>query len=240
MTLRFEWGAADKLQKITTSFDDLHAKQEYLTRRRAADVPTLFFGYHGQSPAVFRVAEGAGAPSVPTGPPVLRKDAKGVLFAGETPAPEGGWLYPVLANHPLIDPGAVALLDGEIATTIAGNSYFNPFVWDGLHVFRLRYDSAGRVAEARELGANNLIRFVWSNHQLQTLTAFDISDKAERQVYKRSMGYDGDQLTSETVEYGGKSYKITYLYQGNAMASAAFTDTGAHDSSEHKVRFVIP
>jgi hypothetical protein len=244
MTVKFEWGPSGRLQRISTAFDDARAKQDYLAHltRRMSDFPALYFGYRPEIAPVFRVAEGTSAPPVPAGLPMLRRDGKGLAFIGESPAPaDGGWSYPVLPNHPLVDRGAVALLDSEIAMTVAGNSYFNPFVWDGLHVFRLRYDSLGRAAEAREAGVPSVIRFEWRNHQLMSVTAFDITDpKAERQTYKRSMAYEGDLLVTENVEYGGKSYKITYGYQGDKLLSASFTDNGAHDGSERKIKFVLP
>ncbi len=246
MTVKFEWGPGDQLQRIVTAFDDVKAKQDYLahqTRRAggAAEPSSVFFGYRPGIALVFRVAEGLAMPPAQSGLPALRRDAKGWTFSGEGSATEGGWNYPVLTNHPLVDAGAVALLDGEIATSIAGNSYFNPFVWDGLHIFRLQYDKLGRVEAAREIGTANLVRFEWRNHQLLSLTAYDVTDpKPEHPTYKRSMAYDGDLLISENVEFGNKSYKIIYVYQGNALASAAFTDNGAHDGAERKIKFVLP
>ena len=79
---------------------------------------------------------------------MLLHDAKGELtFNGEPAKSAGatGWRYPVLLNHSMLDPDVVSFVDGPVASGVAGNSYFNPFVWDGLHVFRFQYDRLGRA-----------------------------------------------------------------------------------------------
>lgn len=251
MEVRFEWGTDGKLRTIGTTFDDAKARQDYVARvAKMPGVPgepqILFFDYQTGFPQVYRVAEGQSAPAVQPGSPVLFPalfhDTKGELtFNGEGAKPAGntGWRYPVLVNHRMLDPDVVALVDGPVATGMAGNSYFNPFVWDGLHVFRFQYDRMGRVESAREVGVPNLVRFEWRNDQLASLTAYDVSDaKAERSVYRRTMNYEGSLLTAETVDFGGKSYKIIYRYLNGALQEAAFSDTGAHDGADRKVRFL--
>jgi tetratricopeptide (TPR) repeat protein len=255
MEVKFEWAADGRLRKVATSFDDAKAAQDYMARvaKRpgvAGEPQSLFFEYLTGFPQVYRVAEGQSAPvSQPvaqpvaqTGPPAVFRDSKGELtFNGEGAKPAGntGWRYPVLLNHPMLDPNVLSLVDGPVATGMAGNSYFNPFVWDGLHVFRFQYDKLGRVESAREVGVPNLVRFEWRNDQLAGLTAYDVSDAAaERSVYRRTMTYEGALLTAETVDFAGKSYKIIYRYVSGALQEASFSDTAAHDGAERRIRFL--
>jgi hypothetical protein len=71
-------------------------------------------------------------------------------------------------------------LGGPVATGVAGNSYFNPFVWDSLHVFRFQYDKLGRVESARKLAFPAWFRFEWRNDQLGRFDCYDVSDAPKR------------------------------------------------------------
>src|SRR5207342_2460748 len=58
----------------------------------------------------------------------------------------------VLASNPSVDPLAIQRLTGKnITQGIAGNRFFNPYVWEKLYYFRFTYDEAGRVVRAQEL-----------------------------------------------------------------------------------------
>jgi hypothetical protein len=52
------------------------------------------------------------------------------------------------------------------------------------------------------------------------------------------MSYSAGKLISETVDYGGKQYRIIYKYVGDKLSEAEFEDTGAHDGVERRVRFL--
>lgn len=247
MAVKFEWGTDGKLRKVATSFEDAKARQDYVARAAKrpgapAEPQTLFFDYQTGFAQVYRVAEGQSAPATQAGPPVLFRDSRGeVTFNGDGVKPAGntGWRYPVLLSHPMFDPDVLSFLESPVATGVAGNSYFNPFVWDGLHVFRFQYDKLGRVESAREVGVPNLVRFEWRNDQLAGLTAYDVSDaKTERSIYRRTMTYEGALLTAETVDFAGKSYKIIYRYLSGALQDASFSDNGAHDGAERRIRFL--
>ena len=58
----------------------------------------------------------------------------------------------LLLNNPYVDPVAIQNLTGKnVALGIAGNHFFNPFVWEKVYYFRLTYDDSGRVSRAQEL-----------------------------------------------------------------------------------------
>ncbi len=80
-----------------------------------------------------------------------------------------------------------------MATGIAGNSFFNPFIWDGLHYFNLAYDSQGRLATAREWNADNLVRFTWSGDRLSEIQAF--RKESPTPYYQRTISYSGAMIT---------------------------------------------
>ena len=61
--------------------------------------------------------------------------------------------------------------------------------------------------------------------------------KTKRVVYRRTMLYERKTLVSETVDYEGKSYKISYKFQ-DGTPHADFTDNGAHDGYQRHVRFL--
>jgi tetratricopeptide (TPR) repeat protein len=140
-------------------------------------------------------------------------------------------------GNPTVNMQVIALLEGRTPTTgVAGNPYFNPFVWSGLHRFDLVYDESGRVEQASEIGTTRITRFQWDGNRLQNLAVFADKD-TERPVYRRSLSWAGDRLTAENVEYGGRQYKITYKYVGDRLTEAEFDDSGAHDGLARTVRF---
>jgi len=68
----------------------------------------------------------------------------------------------LLQESPQFNAAALSVLEGPLATGIAGNSFFNPFIWDGLHYFSLTYDTEGRMSsgpgmERRQPGALYLV-----------------------------------------------------------------------------------
>jgi len=153
----------------------------------------------------------------------------------EGTAGTGKGIYLGLPNHPVVDPLMVERLTGKrVATIIAGNPYFHPFVWDGIYVFIAEYDDKGRVKSARQIpGAGQAPRtldFKWDGLRLTEI--------AERGGdYKRTMTYNGDKLTMETIAFRGKSSKIEYKYKGDQLLEAVCGEDASLDNRSRHVSF---
>jgi hypothetical protein len=151
----------------------------------------------------------------------------------------------IVLNNPSINPDAVEKLTGKsVALGISGNRYFEPFVWDRVHYFRLKYDYAGRVAEAQELGdrsvgsGNFTLEFDWDGLQLTAIRGYEGAGNDHRpEVYKRTMRYEGDRLISEEIESGGKSSRIKYNYNGDRLVSANCSTDPTLDDRSRQVTF---
>ena len=151
--------------------------------------------------------------------------------------PDAQPLHVNLLSPLRVNTEVIALLEDRApATGFAGNPYFNPFVWSGLHTFQYSYDKNGRVEQATEIGAARHARFQWDGNRLQSIAVFADKD-TERPVYRRSLSWTGDRLVSETVEYGGRQYRINYKYVGDRLTEAEFDDNGAHDGQSRTIRF---
>src|SRR5262249_5848323 len=95
-------------------------------------------------------------------------------------------------NNPLVDPLAIQRMTGKnLTVTIAGNRFFNPFVWDKLYYFRLTYDDKGRAIHAQEISGPNgapgeqALDFEWNGTQLTAIRGFVGKNKN----YERAMQY---------------------------------------------------
>jgi hypothetical protein len=133
------------------------------------------------------------------------------------------WQYLTFLSNPHVNPDVLALLEGPATIGFAGNPYFNPFVWTGLHLFRFNYDEQGRVASAVEIGANRVARFAWDGDRLQSIAVS--AEGGGEPAYMRNLAYSGDRLVSESVAYNGKRSKITYKYQGDKLVEAEMEDS---------------
>jgi hypothetical protein len=140
----------------------------------------------------------------------------------------------VLEDSAGFNPAVLSILEGPLNTAVAGNSYFNPFIWDGLHYFSLTYDSEGRMSTAREWNADNLVRFTWSGDRLTEIQAF--RKDSPNPYYQRTLSYSGTILTGESYSQGGKAGQIKYVYSGKVLQQAKVEDGGVHDGKTWTVR----
>ena len=214
MRLQFEW-AGEKLRTVTPSFEG---------NERSTGERKISLGY----------------------------DAKGtqVLFASETDAlrappsdPDSAFRSAsvVLPNNSMVDVLALEKLTGkEMTVGIAFNRFFNPFVWEKIHYFRLRYDAQGRAVAARELmggpggtPGEQSLEFDWDGMQLTAIRGY----LGKTKNYERTMQYQGGRLISEEIAAEGKPSQIKYIYLGNRLASADATKDTTLDNRSRKVTF---
>jgi hypothetical protein len=140
----------------------------------------------------------------------------------------------VLRDALQFDPAALSILEGPLSTGIAGNPYFNPFIWDGLHYFSLTYDSQGRLATAREWNADNLVRFTWSDDRLTQIRAFRKDSPAP--YYQRTISYSGAMIVGESYNQSNRTGQIKYVYSGKVLQQVRVEDGGVHDGKTWTVR----
>jgi hypothetical protein len=143
--------------------------------------------------------------------------------------------YVLLQGNPAVDLYMLEVLTGQrIGVTVAGNKFFQPFIWNGVYFYELSYDSSGRVRSAMQItdqagttsaGAPVYVEFDWDGAFLQAIRGFTVSaaDRSKRtSVYERRMTYNGGKLTTETIRYQGSTAKINYRYDGNRLTGASF------------------
>jgi hypothetical protein len=217
--MTFNW-ANGRLDSIRTAFDDDKGAQLYhaLVVAGAADSgavatatpqdPGNFFFEYQPSGALREVlpkkypATAAAAHSVH-----VAHDAKGhALLIDDDGHPEV-----VLPDHPYIDPAVLAVVEGAPVTSlVSGNSFFNPFLWDGVHAFTVQYDRQGRAESAQEWNADNTVRFSWEGNQLVAVRAYRKGSDAP--YYQRTITYSGSNITGEEYSVNGRTGKIKYIY----------------------------
>ncbi len=249
----FEWAADGKLKSVVSRFKDDGALREFLARRTAAapagtdgftsvDAGNFHFDYLRDSPQMLRVARARA-----TDPAAASGDVRGFKISGgmrvsvgepkEPSRTRSAWQYITLLSSPVLNTDVLSQLEGPVTVGFSGNPYFNPFVWDDLHMFWLSYDKLARVESAREIGTNRILRFEWDGDRLLSITAYTSeSQKRGQAVYRRVMNYTANRLVSESVESGGKTGKILYKYQGAKLVEAALDDN-AHDGRSRQIRF---
>ena len=149
----------------------------------------------------------------------------------------------VVLNNPYIDPVAIEKLTGNNVTLgIAGNRFFNPFIWEKIHYFRFTYDNYGRVATAREIAdpkgpaGDFSIEFEWDGMQLTAIRGFQGANHGTP-IYERTMQYDGGRLISEEIQGEGKSSHIKYVYKANRLVSANCDHDSSVDGRSRQVFF---
>jgi tetratricopeptide (TPR) repeat protein len=252
--LSFEWDGNGRLTSISSAFDNEKAALEYRGRLSVpeggaarqgtalASMPcaegNFWFQYYPDYPQLARAtcSKPAGAAAAPGWSVKAAKEKGGDLHAMVSPDGEPAdarWQYPIFLSNPRVNPDVLAMLEGPATVGFAGNPYFNPFVWTGLHVFRLGYDKQGRVESAAEVGANRVARFAWDGDRLQSIGV--AAEGGAEPDYTRNLSYSGDRLTGEMVNFNGKRSRITYKYQGDKLVEAEVEDSGARDGG--RVRF---
>jgi tetratricopeptide (TPR) repeat protein len=217
--MTFNW-ANGRIESIRTTFEDDKGAQLYraLVVAGAADSGALaavtvddpgnfFFEYH-PSGALREVLPKKYSPAAAKAYSVhVAHDAKGhARLIDDDGRPEV-----VLPDHPFADPAVLAVVEGgPVTSVISGNSFFNPFLWDGVHAFTVQYDRQGRAESAQEWNADNLVRFTWDANQLIAVRAY--RKGSDTPYYQRTIAYSGSTLTGEDYSVNGRSGKIKYIY----------------------------
>ncbi|HMD71252.1 MAG TPA: hypothetical protein VKF41_07905 [Bryobacteraceae bacterium] len=213
----FDWDG-DRLRSITPAFEkDVRAERK------------IVFGYDDRNSGV----TWAGAGSDPRGPATSDPDE---LFRRSMVR---------LANNPYADPVAIQSLTGKNVTLgIAGNHFFDPFVWDDVHYFQFTYDDRGCVSQARELAdpkaapGDRWVDFDWDGPRLLAVRAYQGADAAHRsKIYQRTLQYQDNRLVSEEIQFEGKSSRIRYVYSGGRLVSAAGDRDPSLDDRSRQVTF---
>ncbi|HXN50097.1 MAG TPA: hypothetical protein VN893_25830 [Bryobacteraceae bacterium] len=156
--------------------------------------------------------------------------------------PQGGSSagFLTLWNSPRLDTRLAYKATGKRAAVgFSGNRYFHPFVWDGIHLFELDYDDQGRVQHAWEIGDPGAPRLdlSWEGKRLVQVSGHDSSGAV---VYSRTLNYNGERLTGETITHQGGSSRIEYKYdkQGRLVEADCDADHSL-DGRSRKVHFVV-
>jgi hypothetical protein len=229
LKMSFQWDGS-RLSAITTAFEDEKGSQNYRALGGQDSLGNFFFAYVGLDPQVQAASTSKfdASPTVPA-----------VRVAREAPNPphlvdERGLPRFLLQESPQFNPAVLTILEGPLSTTVAGNSFFNPFIWDGLHYFRLTYDQQGRIDKAREWNADNLVRFTWSGDRLSGIRAF--RKDSPTPYYQRAISYSGIMITGETYSAGNRTGQIKYVYSGKVLQQVKVEDGGVHDGKTWTVR----
>jgi hypothetical protein len=218
LSVAFDW-TQDALMKVQT------------TEQNAQHAPvssTVYFDYFKDRKGVRRVG---------TEPFAAAEDPGTPRFTPAGPVGAGKGTYVALPNHPVVDPLMVERLTGKpVATIVAGNPYFNPFVWSGVYSFLAEYDEQGRVKSARQIGVEagqkpHEFDFKWDGLRL-----IEIAERGGS-GYRRTMTYNGNKIVGETIFFGGKPAKIEYKYQGDLLVEASSGDDASIDGRSRHVVF---
>ena len=229
LKMTFQWDG-NRLNSIATSFEDDKGLQSYRALGGPESQGNFFFAYAPSDPQVQVVS------TAKFDGPLTLNDLRVVHEAPNPPhlVDEHGRPRILLQDAPQFNPAVLTILEGPLSTTVAGNPFFNPFIWDGLHYFSLTYDSQGRIATAREWNADNLLRFTWSGNRLTEIRAFHKDSPGP--YYQRTIGYSGTMLTGETYNAGSKAGQIKYVYSGKALQQVKVEDGGVHDGKTWTIR----
>ena len=220
MKVAYEWNG-DQLLSITPTFE----KAEKSTGERK-----ITFAYNDKFPQVVAATEGENKPK-----PITATDPDEILRN----------LAVIVLNNPYIDPDAVEKLTGKnVSLVITGNKFFQPFVWDRIHFFRLSYDAYGRVAHAFELAdasgalSGVSLDFDWEGQHLVAIHGYQGTDASHRsRIYDRTMEYQDGQLVAEDISGSGKPSRIKYNYNGNRLVSAQCSNDASLDDRSRQVTF---
>ena len=209
----FEWDG-EKLKSVTPVFD----KNEHITPEKKIAV-----GYDDRGRVVWATDTEEARAAAPVDPDEAYKKSTVLL-----------------PNNPFVDPLAIQKLTGKNVTqVIAGNRFFNPFVWEKLYYFRLTYDDAGRVSRAQEISGPKgnptdlVLELEWSGMQLNAIRGY----QAKAKIYERTMQYQDGRLISEDVQGAAKGAHIKYTYLGTRLTAAESSNDSAHDNRNRKIAF---
>jgi len=211
----FEWDGI-RLKAIKPTFENAaHATAE----------KTISFGYEDRVPQVVWASDSDEArPPAPADPDEAYKRSATLLL-----------------NSPFVDPIAVQRITGKnLALAIAGNPFFNPFVWEKLHYFRIAYDDKGRVVRAQELSgptgspAEQVLEFEWSAMQLTAIRGY----LGKTKNYERTLQYEDGRLVAEEIQGQGKPSHIKYNYMADRLVSAEAATDPTLDNRNRKVTFL--
>jgi hypothetical protein len=227
--MSFQWDH-NRLVSITSTFEDEKGQQNYRAMGTGDAQGSFFFGYAGTDMQVQEVStrkfDG------PIAVPDLR-----VSHEGPNPphlVDEHGQPRIVLQDSQQFSTAVLTAIEGPVSTGVAGNSFFNPFIWDGLHYFKLTYDLQGRLATAQEWNADNLVRFTWAADRLAEIRAF--RKDSPTPYYQRTISYSGAMITGESYSEGNKTGQIKYVYSGRVLQQVKVEDGGVHDGKTWTVR----
>jgi hypothetical protein len=229
LKMTFQWDG-NRLNSITSSFEDDKGLQSYRALGGPESQGNFFFAYAPSDPQVQVVSTGK------FDGPLTLNDLRVAHDAANPPhlVDDHGRPRILLQDAPQFNPAVLTILEGPLSTTVAGNPFFNPFIWDGLHYFSLTYDPQGRLDTAREWNADNLLRFTWSGNRLTEIRAFH--KDAISSYYQRTISYSGTMLTGETYSAGSKAGQIKYVYSGKALQQVKVEDGGVHDGKTWTIR----
>lgn len=218
-------------RKQTTTFEwrnGLLASVDTVTAAPGETNSKIYFDYFPNGKAVRRIGTEPFAKEKEE-PPAPKLTPEGTVGTG-------AGTYFALFNHPTLNPYMVERLTGKrVATVVAGNPYFHPFVWTGIHTFIAEYDATGRLRSAKEIqvkgGAPHAFDFEWQGTRLVAITERGTGE------YRREMHYAGERITGETVHFQGKSSKIDYKYDGDRLAEAVCENDASIDGRNRRVLF---
>jgi hypothetical protein len=241
LKVTFSWNRS-QLVSVVSKFEDAHTGMNIfsavvagaaaasggvgtmVTQGIDSDTSVFQFTYYDKEPQVLRVSTtreeyhgGSSTSSISAG-----TTTGGVYTPGTTSTVSQGqdeeWQnsnegFLTLLNNPRVDPDIARAATGvNITTGFSGNAYFHPFVWDGIHLFDLFYDSEGRIAFATEHGKTGRLEFSWDGRKLMKVIKREGSQSNAQVTYSRTLSYAGNKLILETIEFRGRSSKITYKY----------------------------
>jgi hypothetical protein len=229
-----------RLTAIRTDFEDDKGRQDYLgmisraqsKSANAGDPGNFAFSYDAKRPQVRAVYPAEPHKTIPDFDETVRlskSDDNSVRLLDAN-----GNAQVVLRNDPAIDTEVVRYLLGDVTTLVSGNSFFNPFIWDGVHYFTVTYDAEARVTTAKEWNTDSVLHFSWDKQRLVEITAFH--SKESEPYYQRVISYSGPNISGEQYSSGGHNGRIKYQYTKDALTSVKVEDGGVHDGKAWAAR----
>jgi hypothetical protein len=223
LTVRYTWDAG-LLKSVVPSFE----KAEQSTGEKP-----FVFTYHPRVPHALAVELG-------DTPRQVGADIDSILKATTV----------LLPNYPYLDAESIRMLTGKrLAITVAGNRFFNPFVWERPYMFALDYDERGRVKSASEIPAADapprppvVAEFAWDDYKLSSIRVFQQIEGAASPplVYERSLRYQQGRLAGEEIRAGGKTSSIKYNWKADQLVSAECDKDESLDNRSREVFFATP